>query len=271
MGLPVDLRQVTVTAAGESLQLAVMNFGNPQCVSLGPLPDEDRFRRLGPALERHPIFPERSNVEFAHVEAPDTVRILIWERGVGPTMSSGTGSCAALIAAAVGIVQQARQLLGDNVGIVGNNDFLIGDTLSEEAGITFSEMPRFAPENFAYLHNDTPAHFKPSLTREIARTRLNLPLNAQIATYTGHMAANKGVDILVRVALELPNVTFLLIGPLPGSKEERRVVELARRLGAHHAAQDLHAATAGRFAVNRPRAFSSEQGQNVRELRQQRP
>jgi len=49
---------------------------------------------------------------------------------------------------------------GDIVGIVGNNDFLIGDTLSEEAGIVFSEMPRFAPESFAYLHNDTPAHFK---------------------------------------------------------------------------------------------------------------
>jgi peptide chain release factor 3 len=49
---------------------------------------------------------------------------------------------------------------GDIVGIVGNNDFLIGDTLSEEAGIMFSEMPRFAPESFAYLHNDTPAHFK---------------------------------------------------------------------------------------------------------------
>jgi peptide chain release factor 3 len=49
---------------------------------------------------------------------------------------------------------------GDIVGIVGNNDFLIGDTLSEEADIAFSEMPRFAPESFAYLHNDIPAHFK---------------------------------------------------------------------------------------------------------------
>jgi len=100
MGLPADLRQVTVQTAGESLQLAVMSFGNPQCVALGPLPDEARFNRLGPALERHEIFPARSNVEFAHVEAPDTVRILIWERGVGPTTSSGTGSCASLIAAA---------------------------------------------------------------------------------------------------------------------------------------------------------------------------
>jgi diaminopimelate epimerase len=100
MGLPADLREVDVTAAGESIRLAVMTFGNPQCVALGPLPDAERFQRLGPALEHHQIFPARSNVEFALVEAPDRVRILIWERGVGPTMSSGTGSCASLIAAA---------------------------------------------------------------------------------------------------------------------------------------------------------------------------
>jgi peptide chain release factor 3 len=49
---------------------------------------------------------------------------------------------------------------GDIVGIVGNNDFLIGDTLSEDPTISYSEMPRFAPESFAFLHNDTPAHFK---------------------------------------------------------------------------------------------------------------
>jgi diaminopimelate epimerase len=100
MGLPRDLRQITVAAAGEPLQIVVMDFGNPQCVVLGPLPSDDRFRRLGAALERHQMFPERTNVEFAQVDAPGHVRILIWERGVGPTQSSGTGSCAALIAAA---------------------------------------------------------------------------------------------------------------------------------------------------------------------------
>lgn len=100
MGLPADLRQVNVEAAGESLQLAVMTFGNPQCVVVGALPDEARFNRLGPALENHAMFPARTNVEFAHVESPGAVRILIWERGVGPTTSSGTGSCASLIAAA---------------------------------------------------------------------------------------------------------------------------------------------------------------------------
>ena len=100
MGLPSDLRQVKVTAAGEPLEIAVMTFGNPQCVALGDLPDRARFERLGPALERHGLFPDRTNVEFVHVDAPDAIRILIWERGVGPTSSSGTGSCAALIAAA---------------------------------------------------------------------------------------------------------------------------------------------------------------------------
>jgi diaminopimelate epimerase len=100
MGLPRDLRQTSVTAGGEALRLAVMDFGNPQAVLLGPLPDQERFARLGSSLERHAMFPAGANVEFAQVESPESVRILIWERGVGPTSSSGTGSCAALIAAA---------------------------------------------------------------------------------------------------------------------------------------------------------------------------
>jgi diaminopimelate epimerase len=89
-----------VTALGETVQAVVMSLGNPQCIVLGPLPSEDRLRRLGGALEHHPLFPEGTNVEFTFVERPDMVRILIWERGVGPTTSSGTGSCAALVAAA---------------------------------------------------------------------------------------------------------------------------------------------------------------------------
>jgi diaminopimelate epimerase len=100
MGPPRDLRQVAIHAGGESLSAVVLDMGNPQCVLLGALPDENRFRRVGAALEHHEMFPEGTNVEFAHVETPGTVRILIWERGVGPTSSSGTGSCSALVAAA---------------------------------------------------------------------------------------------------------------------------------------------------------------------------
>ena len=100
MGWPVDLRRTSLVAVGEKLHVVVMMFGNPQAVVLGPLPDDARFQRLGPAIEHHEMFPARTNVEFAHVESPASVRILIWERGVGPTWSSGTGSCASLIAAA---------------------------------------------------------------------------------------------------------------------------------------------------------------------------
>jgi diaminopimelate epimerase len=100
MGVPRDLRRVPITAAGETFDIVVMDFGNPQAVVLGALPDRARFERLGAAIERHSLFPEGTNVEFAEVDPSGAVRILIWERGVGPTESSGTGSCAALVAAA---------------------------------------------------------------------------------------------------------------------------------------------------------------------------
>jgi diaminopimelate epimerase len=100
MGVPRDLRQTEIAVENEVLKIAVMDFGNPQAVVLGPLPTEERFRRLGGALEHHKMFPSGTNIEFAQVEAAQSVRILIWERGVGPTFSSGTGSCAALVAAA---------------------------------------------------------------------------------------------------------------------------------------------------------------------------
>ena len=100
MGVPEGIRQVGIEAAGEQVTATVLRTGNPQCVVLGPLPDATRFNRLGPALATHPMFAEGTNVEFVHVEAPDRIRILIWERGVGPTSSSGTGSCASAVAAA---------------------------------------------------------------------------------------------------------------------------------------------------------------------------
>ena len=100
LGPPADIRKVEIPVLGETVIASVLSVGNPQCVVLGPLPDAERFNRFGPALSAHAIFPAGTNVEFAHVEAPDRVRILIWERGVGPTTSSGTGSSASAVAAA---------------------------------------------------------------------------------------------------------------------------------------------------------------------------
>lgn len=100
MGEPTDLQQETLAVAGESLVVATLGIGNPQCVALmTSLPDRARFEQLGPGLSTHPRFPAGTNVEFAVVESPTRVRILIWERGVGPTEASGTGACAAAITA----------------------------------------------------------------------------------------------------------------------------------------------------------------------------
>jgi diaminopimelate epimerase len=99
MGPPEDLRVVDLDAAGERVKAVVLRVGNPQCVVLGDVTD-DRLHRLGPALVRHPFFPAGTNVELALVERPDRIRILIWERGVGPTQASGTGACASAVAAA---------------------------------------------------------------------------------------------------------------------------------------------------------------------------
>ena len=99
MGEPTELRKVTLPVGDEKLDAIVMRVGNPQCVVLGPA-TEERLAKYGLALATHPFFPAGTNVEFAEVVGPAAVRILIWERGVGPTESSGTGTCAAAVAAA---------------------------------------------------------------------------------------------------------------------------------------------------------------------------
>jgi diaminopimelate epimerase len=100
MGLPTNLHQTQIAVGGETIDGVVLNIGNPQLIVLGPLPDDERFQRLGSALEHHARFPEGTNIEFVHVETPSRLRIRIWERGCGPTSSSGTGSCASLVGAA---------------------------------------------------------------------------------------------------------------------------------------------------------------------------
>jgi diaminopimelate epimerase len=99
MGLPEQLRQERLDVGGDTVAAVVMRFGNPQCVVLGEV-SEARLHRVGAGLAVHPFFPEGTNVELAEVQSPARVRILIWERGVGPTEASGTGACAAAIAAA---------------------------------------------------------------------------------------------------------------------------------------------------------------------------
>ena len=78
-----------------------VSMGNPHVVFfMDDAPDDAFVRGTGSLIEHHPRFPEGVNVGFAHVIAPDRIRLRVWERGAGLTRACGTGACAALVAAA---------------------------------------------------------------------------------------------------------------------------------------------------------------------------
>lgn len=77
-----------------------------------------------------------------------------------------------------------------------------------------------------------PAHFTPPLTREAARLHLGLSPTDRIATYAGHIEATKGIDFVLRIAQQLPEVIFLLVGGAPGSEAERRALRSMQDAGA---------------------------------------
>ena len=83
---------------GSFVEAVTLRVGNPQCVVLGGV-TQARLHGLASKLAVHRHFPHGTNVELAAVENAGRVRILIWERGVGPTEASGTGACAAAVAA----------------------------------------------------------------------------------------------------------------------------------------------------------------------------
>jgi diaminopimelate epimerase len=89
-------------AAGRTVRVTATSMGNPHCaVFLDEPADDALLRTLGPALEHHPFFPSRTNVEFVTVLSPTGIRVRFWERGVGYTMASGTGSASAVVASIV--------------------------------------------------------------------------------------------------------------------------------------------------------------------------
>jgi diaminopimelate epimerase len=90
-----------LTVGNETLNVTAMQMGNPNCCVFVNAFDEIDWRRLGPLIENHPQFPERTNVIFVRVLDRANIEERIWERGVGETESSGTCSCAAAIASVI--------------------------------------------------------------------------------------------------------------------------------------------------------------------------
>ncbi len=99
-GPPREVLDEPLVVDGESLRVTAVSLGNPHCVVFLERLEAERLRHLGPRLETHPAFPQRTNVQLARVAARDRLEILIWERGAGETQASGTSAAAAAAAAA---------------------------------------------------------------------------------------------------------------------------------------------------------------------------
>ncbi len=118
-------RDIPLREAADTLQLdlgealidtgltapAAVSMGNPHVVFFVPDAAAIDLPELGPRFERHPMFPDRANVSFAEVRAPDDILLRVWERGAGATLACGSAACATLVAAAL------RGLTGRNAGV----------------------------------------------------------------------------------------------------------------------------------------------------------
>jgi diaminopimelate epimerase len=93
-------RPEALTVEGERLELTPVSVGNPHAV-VRREPSRDELRRLGPLIERHERFPERTNVQLVRVDSPHDLTVAVWERGVGETLASGSSAVAAAAAAVV--------------------------------------------------------------------------------------------------------------------------------------------------------------------------
>jgi diaminopimelate epimerase len=96
----VDTNKFSLAVDGVSVEASAVSVGNPHCVIFVGHADSAPVAEVGPLIERHSLFPERTNVEFATVLSRGRVRMRVWERGVGITQACGTGACATAVAAA---------------------------------------------------------------------------------------------------------------------------------------------------------------------------
>jgi diaminopimelate epimerase len=93
------LVEVPLEVAGRTLRVTTVSMGNPHCVIFVDDPESEPVATLGPAIEHHPAFPRRTNVEFVAVHSRNKLEQRTWERGTGETLACGSGACATLVAA----------------------------------------------------------------------------------------------------------------------------------------------------------------------------
>ena len=90
-----------LSAAGAEYTLTAVSMGNPHVIAFTDDVQGVDLEHIGPKLERHPAFPNRTNVHFAQVMGPGEIRMRTWERGSGITLACGTGACSVAVASAL--------------------------------------------------------------------------------------------------------------------------------------------------------------------------
>jgi diaminopimelate epimerase len=90
-----------VEVAGETVTLTGVSMGNPHVVFFAEDASDALIDRLGPPLEKHSLFPRRTNVHAVQILGPSEIKMLTWERGAGRTLACGTGACACAVASAL--------------------------------------------------------------------------------------------------------------------------------------------------------------------------
>ena len=93
---------------GQSVEFTATSMGNPHCSVFVDDFEKIDWRALGPKIETHTAFPDRTNVEFVRVINRDEIETRFWERGVGETLASGTGACGAALAAMINGLAAAK-------------------------------------------------------------------------------------------------------------------------------------------------------------------
>ncbi len=138
----LDTGSFSIGVDGREFTAAAVSIGNPHCVILVEDAEQAPVAEVGSRIERHPLFPSRTNVEFVTVVAPGRLRMRVWERGAGVTLACGTGACAAAVTV-------HRRGLGPRVSDV----LLDGGTLHVEWRLRDDHILMTGPTSHAFTGN----------------------------------------------------------------------------------------------------------------------
>jgi diaminopimelate epimerase len=130
----------TVTIDDHQFNGVIVDTGNPHYV-IDKKVSLDELLHWGPQLEKHRMFPNRTNVEFISTPNRQTVEIMIWERGVGRTLACGSGATASVVsAAALGLVDLGKDIM----------TYMEGGSLSVQVSPDFQEIWLQGPAQFVF-------------------------------------------------------------------------------------------------------------------------